>query len=596
MPALSFRAKLLLAMMLVVVGVTAATLSVAENKFQATYRATFTRLFKVQNSSISRQQEILLENIKRVSKNLVKSRRLQEALSAATESGESKILYQIAKSELETRKVLRSDTEDTNALGATFYFFLDADGKILSPPADALLDLKPLTNQLTLKRQLESVSHAIPQIEEPLAGFVTPETALGRMVLQQVVFTKVIDTPTGEPLGALALGFPTPDLGDNDSDADKFRAGILFENRLFSQSIPESKRESLANRVAQAIKSSELASEDFMEFIGDDPHRIFYQALNPDPHFLRASIVLLFSVKEVLATQRDQRGQIILSGVAGLVGALMISLLLAHGLSVPIRELVAGTTEVQRGNLQIQVPVRSRDEIGRLAAAFNEMTLGLALKEKYRSVLDKVSDKAVAEELMRGNVALGGETREVSVLFCDIRGFTALTQGMHPDEVIRMLNEHFTPLTRVVNEHHGVVDKFVGDLIMAIFGAPKSYGRDADDAARCALDMIQTRRQLNETSHYQIEIGIGVATGPAVAGNMGSANRLNYTVLGERVNLASRLCGQAGRMEVVIDETTRQRLQNAIRVTPMPDLLLKGFSSRVTAYKLLEIQPLPAKV
>ena len=178
--------------------------------------------------------------------------------------------------------------------------------------------------------------------------------------------------------------------------------------------------------------------------------------------------------------------------------------------------------------------------------------------------------------------------REISVLFCDIRGFTALTQNMDPAEVIRMLNEHFTPLTRVVYEHNGVVDKFVGDLIMAVFGAPKSYGNDALNAACCALEMIRERQELNGTSLYKIEMGIGVATGSAVAGCMGSQDRLNYTVLGKHVNLASRLCSKAGRMEVVIDKTTLHRLGESQRVEPLAELELKGFSERVPAYKLLE--------
>ena len=361
---------------------------------------------------------------------------------------------------------------------------------------------------------------------------------------------------------------------------------------MYSKSILGTRREHLAQRVTEQIKLSEHPPEDFIEMIDGDPNRVFYQALNPDPHLPKAYLVVLISVKESLEKQRDLRSNIFFFGAVGLLGAFGMSLLLSHGLSVPIRELVRGTNEIQRGNLAVKVPVRSRDEIGHLAASFNEMAEGLVLKEKYRSVLDKVSDKAVAHELMQGNVALGGETREISVLFCDIRGFTALTQGMDPDEVIRMLNEHFTPLTRVVNEHNGVVDKFVGDLIMAIFGAPKSYGNDAFNAARCALDMMHERQKLNDTTSYKIEIGIGVASGPAVAGCMGSADRLNYTVLGERVNLASRLCSKAGRMDVVIDQTTRERLGDAARVENLPELELKGFSSRVPAFKLLEIQTL----
>ncbi len=569
MPALSFRVKLLLAMMLVVVGVAGATLYVAQQRFQETYRRALAKDFVSQTKLFLATQEFLLSRIKEACQTLVRGSRVREALRAATEESSADKLYGATKSELETRKVQPA-----------FSLFLDAAGKLITPPESDEEEPR-LVRQPNLRAQLEIVGRAVPKMEAPLVGFMTPEMKNSGMSLQQVVVTKIVDVDSDEPLGALAMGFPLPDLGE--------KAGVLFENRLYSPTLAEPMRQELAAKVAGQLKISEIPPDDFVVTVDQIPHRVFYQALNPDPHFPRAFLVVLISIKDALDAQRDLRAKIFLFGGLGLVGALTISLLLSHGLSVPIRELVAGTTEIQRGNLSVQVPVRSRDEIGQLAAAFNEMTQGLKLKETYRSVLDKVSDPAVAEELLKGVVALGGEMREISVLFCDIRGFTALSQGMHPDEVIRMLNEHFTPLTRVVNQNKGVVDKFVGDLIMAIFGAPKSYGNDAANAARCALEMIQTRRQLNATSQYQIEVGIGLASGPAVAGNMGSQERLNYTVLGERVNLASRLCGKAGRMEVVIDETTRQRLGSEVRVETLPDLELKGFSARVPAHKLWEI-------
>jgi class 3 adenylate cyclase len=129
---------------------------------------------------------------------------------------------------------------------------------------------------------------------------------------------------------------------------------------------------------------------------------------------------------------------------------------------------------------------------------------------------------------------------------------------------------------------------------MAIFGAPKSYGNDALDASRCALRMIEERAKLNQTSRHKIEVGIGVATGSAVAGCMGSADHMSYTVLGERVNLGARLCSQAGRGEVVIDQTTCERLGDLATVTPMPDLKLKGFSNPMKACKLTALAPKPA--
>ena len=215
------------------------------------------------------------------------------------------------------------------------------------------------------------------------------------------------------------------------------------------------------------------------------------------------------------------------------------------------------------------------------------MAEGLAQRERYRTVLNMVADEKVAKALVEGQLALGGELRDISVLFCDIRGFTPYTQNMPPEEVIEMLNEHMTALTRVVKEHHGVLDKFVGDLLMAIFGAPVSHETDTLNTARCALAIMREREKLNATSRHQLQIGIGIATGKVVAGCMGSLDHMNYTVLGERVNLASRLCSQAGPGQIVIDQTTRQKLGDKISATvPLPALNLKGFSENVVAYEL----------
>ena len=283
------------------------------------------------------------------------------------------------------------------------------------------------------------------------------------------------------------------------------------------------------------------------------------------------------------------RWQILGFGVIAFGGALVLSLALAHGFSVPLHELVKGTVAIRSGDFKIKVPVRSRDEVGELAASFNEMAEGLAQKELYRTVLNMVADEKVAHALMNGQLALGGEVRRVSVLFCDIRGFTALTETMPPGEVIAMLNEHMTALTRIVKENNGVLDKFVGDLLMALFGAPVQHENDTLNAARCALQLIGERARLNATSQHQLQVGIGIATGPVVAGCMGSIDRLNYTVLGERVNLASRLCSQAGPSQIVIDQTTKDMLGAAAAATPLQAFNLKGFTENVVAYELTAV-------
>jgi class 3 adenylate cyclase len=457
-----------------------------------------------------------------------------------------------------------------------------------------------------LRRDRESLrrmdwlkAHSVAELKHQDVGYMALEAPVKGVLLREVIVTPIqelADDPDSPTIGALITGFPLFNLGEQQLSAmSEIRTGILLEGRLHSRTIPEDLVEELARRVTGELAGAATARADFIVHRGEEPFRVFFSEMNPDSPFPKAYHVGLYSLASAELEKVELRWQILTASGLVLLGALALSLVLSHGLSVPIRELVDGTNAIQQGNFHVKVPVRSRDELGRLAASFNDMAAGLEQKEKYRSVLNMVADKGVAQEMINGTVALGGEQREISVLFCDIRGFTALTQNMPPTEVIAMLNEHMTALTRVVYEHNGVVDKFVGDLIMAIFGAPKSYGNDAFNAARCALRMIEERAKLNETSAHRIQMGIGVATGFAVAGCMGSADRLNYTVLGERVNLASRLCGVAAKGEVVIDQTTWEKLDGLGEVSPLPDLKLKGFSDTVHAWKLTAVRSQPVK-
>ena len=247
---------------------------------------------------------------------------------------------------------------------------------------------------------------------------------------------------------------------------------------------------------------------------------------------------------------------------------------------------MAATEQVRKGNYDVVVPVRSHDEIGQLATSFNEMAEGLKLNRKYQRLLSQIADRMVAEQLINVEGSLGGEMREVSVLFCDIRGFTRMTAAMQPPEVIALLNEHMTAMTALVHQHGGVVDKFVGDMIMALFGAPSAFGDDAMRASQCALRMVLRRDELNAAGPWDFQIGIGIATGQVVAGCMGSEQRLDYTVLGERVNLAARLCSEAAPAEVLIDNTTMGKLGSTATADRLDNLALKGFPETVTAFRL----------
>jgi class 3 adenylate cyclase len=406
--------------------------------------------------------------------------------------------------------------------------------------------------------------------------------------------TKVTDADidNSKTIAALVVGVPfleTSEKAMSDFSKGGIESGIWLEDKLHSKTIPANLRNDFSQIILNKMKTPEQPQDTLHITLGGIPRQVFFKLLNPHSPFPPAYQVSLYSMAGATKTERELRWQILAFSSAALAGALVLSLLLAHGLSIPLRELVKGTVAIRGGDFTVKVPVRSRDEVGQLAASFNEMAEGLTQKEVYRTVLNMVADEKVAHALVNGQLKLGGEVREISVLFCDIRGFTPLTENMPPETVIEMLNEHMTALTRVVKEHHGVLDKFVGDLLMAIFGAPVSAENDTLNAARCALRLIEERERLNATSQHQLQIGVSVATGKVVAGCMGSTDRLNYTVLGERVNLASRLCSVAIAGQVIIDETTHAKLGGQIKDSPLAPISVKGFSEKLLAYELTSV-------
>lgn len=599
--AISFRIKLLLAMMVLVAGVTLAILYATHEKVQATYLKLFQDQFEAEVNYFVLQQENRINPDRNRCEELARLPAFHEALK----SGETNRIYDVALNFFgqggQAFSRMRNGGGRTNRFllggagggGRTNQYFrvLNANGEILRL-SDPRAGAPRAIGHKRFEEQLAAVQKAMATLEEQPVGFLAPERTNGQVELLEVIVTKVTDPDTKQTLGALVLGRPFFETSEEpmfEMSHGDIQSGIWVEGHIHSKTIPAEMRDLFVKQIEPFVKSGVPPPDTFRVVLGNIPRRVFFKLLNPDSPFPPAYQVSLYSMAGALKTQRELRWQIVGYSAVALAAALILSLGLAHGLSIPLRELVKGTVAIRSGDFKVKVPVRTRDEVGELAASFNEMAEGLAQKELYRTVLNMVADEKVAHALVNGQLALGGEVREVSVLFCDIRGFTALTENMPPEEVIAMLNEHMTALTRVVKENNGVLDKFVGDLLMAIFGAPVQHENDTRNAARCALQLIQERERLNTTSRHRLQIGIGIATGTVVAGCMGSADRLNYTVLGERVNLASRLCGQANASQVVIDQTTKDKLGDVAKVMPLPAFNLKGFTENVVAYELVSM-------
>lgn len=248
-----------------------------------------------------------------------------------------------------------------------------------------------------------------------------------------------------------------------------------------------------------------------------------------------------------------------------------ITLLLADILRKPLKQLARAAQKISEGDLKSRVDVSSGDEIGMLGDSFNEMSRSLSEKEFMKDVFGKIVTPDVRDHLLGGGmegISLGGENMRVTILFCDIRGFTSLSEKMECEKVVRLLNEYFSAMSECIIRHNGIINKYIGDAIMAIFGAPVKSATHAKDAYLSALEMRRALVRVNagfeKAGFPQIRFGIGIHTGAVLAGNIGSPARMEYTVIGDSVNIASRiegLCKEYGH-DLLISESTVNEIED----------------------------------
>lgn len=428
---------------------------------------------------------------------------------------------------------------------------------------------------------------AISPLARELLGRGAPELTAYRLVGSRLYTMRVVVLEmAGRVVGSTAFGQPI-----RDEDAVALGRLVGAEVCFVAGDRCVAGTPGGRSELAAPLAALEAGARTVGRRQDGDRWELLSEPLTPDgPDDWR--IAMAVPLEAVLSPFDRIRRALALGALGALALALLVGALAARGLARPIATLVAATGRVARGEYDTRVPESSRDEVGQLARAFNAMTAGLALKEQYRGVLDKVVSREVAEELLRGELSLGGENREVTVLFADIRGFTQLTEGMAPQAVIGLLNEIMARLSNAVDAAGGVVDKFVGDEIMAVFGAPLVQDDHATRAAGAALAMQEAMTALSakraDRGEAAVSLGVGLHTGEAVAGNMGSPSRLNYTVVGESVNLASRLCAAAAPGEILISGATRERIdESAFRTRACGVRSFKGFSRAVDIFELV---------
>jgi class 3 adenylate cyclase len=287
------------------------------------------------------------------------------------------------------------------------------------------------------------------------------------------------------------------------------------------------------------------------------------------------------------ATLEDLGFDVAIAVAVAFTISLELTYLLARSIVDPVVQLQKATARVSEGDLDVQVPVASNDETGQLAQSFNQAVAGLAERRRLYEAFGAYVDPEVARRVLREGVSMDGEEVEVTILFLDIRGFTALAERSSARELVTLLNDFFDAVVPVLTRHGGHANKFVGDGLLGVFGAPDRLTDHADRAVACAVDLAALVR---ERWKGAVEVGIGLNSGPVVAGTVGGGGRVDFTVIGDPVNTAARV-EEATRVSgdtVLVTAATRALLlRDRWEWQERPPVPLKGKTETVALFALL---------
>ncbi len=276
-------------------------------------------------------------------------------------------------------------------------------------------------------------------------------------------------------------------------------------------------------------------------------------------------------------------------GISAVIMAFLFSTLMVKN----IRSISSNAQLVGKGFLNVQFEIHSRDEIGKLSDTLNKMVIGLIERDKVKKALGKFVNPQIAEKVLKQELKLGGERKNCAILFSDIRGFTSISEKLEPEEVVEFLNEYMTEMVDCVSLTDGIVDKFIGDAVMATWGAAFSHGNNAENAVNSAILMRKALIKFNVGRGTDkkpiIKIGCGINYGPVIAGQIGSEERLEYTVIGDAVNLASRLEALNKPMgtDILITEDLYLLVQSIFKTQKMQAIKVKGKIEPQTIYSVL---------
>ena len=347
-----------------------------------------------------------------------------------------------------------------------------------------------------------------------------------------------------------------------------------------------------------------------------NPEIIFFEwGLNPDletsyalitfaspiqfQDLLAGHVMITFSKNSMLQALQESKFVILLVTLLMTLIAIVFAFVMSRHLSKPIHNLVDASKAIGEGDFSYRLNERRNDEIGELAQSFNQMAEDLLKKSQVENVFSRYVSSSVAKKVMENldEVELGGQHVHASVLFADIVGFTSMSESMPPKEIASLLNEFFSYISTISQIYKGHIDKFIGDCAMVVFGVPEHDPDHGFNAIACAVMIQELVNRLNQKRLSQgklpVHFRIGINSGYMVAGNLGSRDRMEYTVIGDPVNLASRLSSVAGADQIVImDELLlKPSIQNRVVAEELGTIDIRGKQKPVSTYLINDILP-----
>ncbi len=304
------------------------------------------------------------------------------------------------------------------------------------------------------------------------------------------------------------------------------------------------------------------------------------------------TFLVVFSEDPVASAQRDIRKNFFILSFFGGILSFLGAFVLSRILSKPVRELHQATQAIGKGDLSVSVRASSNDELGELVVAFNNMVNDLKKSDILKNALIRYVSQDVAERVLEHPelIHVGGIRQKVVILFADIRGFSTLSENLPPEQVVNLLNDYYLPMFEIILSHSGYISNIMGDGIMVVFGIPEFLQNHPDSALHCAIELqtavLALSRKRQQQEQEVVHFGVGIHLGECIVGNIGSGKRMEYTCVGQAVNIAARIESLAGSDEILISQDLKEHLQGDFQFSPPEPFGLKGIENPVTILRI----------